>query len=403
MLVTSLKLTDFRNYRALDLGLEPGLTVVVGANGQGKTNLLEAVMLASRFRSPRTEQVRDVVRWGSDAAAIHAEAREASRARRIDALVGPRGLAVKVNGKAPRRRSDSIGTLSAVLFTPEDLRLVKGQPERRRAFIDDVLGIARPPDAGLSAQYGKVMRQRNALLKQLREGLGSEQELRAWDENLVRAGVALTAARARVCGTLGPRAARVHRRIAGGEVLEVRYRSQLTGDPGDPASAVAPDSGTDSGSRAPDTPGETPDGSGNHRSLEELAGEFRRRLAGRRREELIRGATLVGPHRDDVELRIDGHAARDFASQGQQRCAVLALKLAELESITEARGERPVLLLDDVMSELDTTRRTALAEALAELEQAIVTTTTPEYLEAVVHVPVRWLRVEDGRLAEGRV
>jgi DNA replication and repair protein RecF len=370
--VTGLTLTDFRNYQRLELALTGGLTVVVGANGLGKTNLLEALTIASRLKSPRTEQLREAIRWGAETAAVHVTFEghggdEGPRgpASRIDLAIGARGLEVKLDGSAPRRRADAIGALLVVLFTPDDLRLVKDEPERRRSFVDGVLALARPAAASMSADYARVVRQRNALLKQLREGAAGKGQLEAWDEQLIERGTDLALSRWAVVGVLGEAAEKHHASLSGGEELSVEYRSDVLAEGAEPAVA---------------------------------RGRFARRLAERRAEELARGVTLVGPHRDDLGLEVGGHAAREFASQGQQRSVALALKLAELDTIASARGEQPVLLLDDVMSELDKARRGALAATVARLEQAIITTTTPQYFAGVLEdTRARWLALgEEG-------
>lgn len=365
MRITQLDLSDFRNYTSLSLPLGEGLTVVVGANGQGKTNLLEAVMVASRFKSPRTDQLRETIRWEAESAGIHVVTDD-GRPGRVDVVIGDRGPRVRVNGKAPRRRNDAVGALLAVLFTPDDLRLVKDEPERRRAFMDGLLGLVRPAAAGSPAEYARVVRQRNALLKQVREGSGARRHLDAWDAQLVHHGSALAIARAELVDALAVEAEHKHRELCG-EDVSIDYGSDTLSQGREPEAA---------------------------------ADHLRRRLAERREDEIARGVSLVGPHRDDMVVTLGGVSAREFASQGQQRTVVLALKLAELALTREARGEPPVLLLDDVMSELDRARRRALAHAVGGLDQAIITTTTPEYFAGLVDAPTRWLRLEAGSMEE---
>lgn len=368
MRVARLALSDFRNYARLDLALGDGLTIVVGDNGQGKTNLLEAVMIASRLRSPRTDQLKDTIAWGAGCAAIHAFCESQNRPRRLDVAIGPGGPAVKLNGETPRRRADAIGAVLAVLFTPDDLRLVKDEPERRRGFLDGLLSLVRPSLAGLPSEYSRALRQRNALIKQVREGSAGASQLEAWDEQVVKSGSALAVARAEVADALAGKAGEHHARLSGARELTMSYQSYILEEGREQAA---------------------------------IGARFRRGLAERRSEELGRGLTLVGPHRDDLAIGLGGHSARSFASQGQQRSIVLSMKLAELDVIELARGDAPVLLLDDVMSELDRDRRAALAETLAGLEQAIVTTTTPEYFTGALPAGVRWLRLSGGTATEG--
>jgi len=278
-----LELRNFRNYRHLDLDLGGHLNLFLGANGQGKTNLLESIALLALSASPR--------------------------ARRETELLGP---------LAP-----------AVLFWPEDLNLVKAGPEHRRRFLNQMLVQVEPGHARLLSRYARVLEQRNHLLKQIAARETGAGTLAAWDEELVAVGSQIADSRRSAVAELAPLAARHHQAIAAGEGLRMSY----IGPPDDLAEAVQKSSNLD----------------------------------------VRRGVTGVGPHRDDLLLEVGGRDARAFASQGQQRTLVVSLKLAEADLVAARTGEPPILLLDDVLSELDAERRGALLERVASAGQVVVT------------------------------
>jgi DNA replication and repair protein RecF len=327
-----LQLRNHRNYAHLDLAPGPGVNVFIGANGQGKTNLLEAVAMLALSASPRARRDIEVVGPVAPATRIEAEVEaggtvvelsiglsiEGDRARRV----------IEVDG-ARRRAFDLPGHFRVTLFWPDDLGLVKAGPELRRRFLNQMLVQVEPGYARALAGLKRVLEQRNSLLKRMAAGEGAGDVLEAWDQELVRIGGEVSAARARAVQELEPEAARSHSDIASGERLEIEYQ----GPPEDMAQAVQ-------NSRA---------------------------------EDLRRGTTSVGPHRDDLKVLLDGREARAYGSQGQQRTAVVSLKLAEAALVARRTGERPVLLLDDVLSELDGERRAALLRQVAGEGQVIIT------------------------------
>jgi DNA replication and repair protein RecF len=344
----SLRLFNFRNYAELNLELGPGLNVFVGENAQGKTNLLEAVATLLLTRSPRTSTTAELLRWGTDEAAVDAVLARGGlaealtlRLRRIheselDGGADSRARIARATSRdghpiAPR---DLIGRWPVVLFWPDDLQLVKSGPEARRRLLDVLVAQLDRAGADELIRYRRVLEQRNSLLRRLRsEGGGGLDHLSPFDDALVRHGAGIQVARAALIRDLAPLAASALAEIsASTDSLDLRY---------------APHSG----------------GAGDERQA--VAGALRHALVLARAEELARGTTVVGPHRDDLEFLVNGRPARSTASQGQQRSAVLATKIAEVRLVTSRAERTPVLLLDDVLSELDPSRREQLLGALS--------------------------------------
>ncbi|HSS62691.1 MAG TPA: DNA replication/repair protein RecF [Candidatus Limnocylindrales bacterium] len=332
MRLSRLRLRNHRNYSQLELSPGPGVNVFIGANGQGKTNLLEAVAMLALSSSPRARRESELVGPVGPGSRIEAEIETGGMRREISIALNVEGertrRTIEVDG-ARRRAFDLPGNFRVALFWPDDLGLVKSGPELRRRFLNQMLVQVEPGYAHSLAGLRRVLEQRNSLLKRMAAGEGGQDMLEVWDAELVKVSQEIVGARARATTALEPEAAQCHARIAEGEHLEIRY----SGPPQDLAEAV-------------------------HNSLP---------------EDLRRGSTSIGPHRDDLLIRLDGKEARSFASQGQQRTAVVSLKLAEASLLEARTGERPVLLLDDVLSELDGERRAALLGEVAASGQVIVT------------------------------
>jgi DNA replication and repair protein RecF len=372
--LANVSLFDFRNYAELDLGLERSATVFFGGNAQGKTNLLEAVALTALTRSPRTQQAAELVRFGQPAARVTCGVQTDTGRDSLEVriIVNPTETGVRasrrftVNG-IHRRSSDMIGALRVVLFWPDDLQLIKGSGEGRRRFLNTLLSQI---DAGHAAElnrYGHLLEQRNALLRAIRDGRQSTEGLDYWTTALAESGAAIMAERQRRLLELQPIAAAYHRELSDDrERLELRYR---------PAGARI---------------GEAPQ--------ELVSQQLEAAMLDARDEEIARGQTVVGPQRDDVEVWLEDHEARLFASQGQQRSAVLSLKLAELQYLAEVTGEQPVLLLDDVMSELDPARRERLLAALQPGPQALITAADLNDLPRSILERAAVFRVERGSI-----
>jgi len=371
--LANVSLFDFRNYAELELVLERSATVFFGGNAQGKTNLLEAVALSALTRSPRTQQAAELVRFGQPAARVTCGVQSDAGLTELEVRISVSPAATSrasrrftVNG-IPKRSTDMMGSLRVVLFWPDDLQLVKGPGEGRRRFLNTLLSQIDPDHARELTRYGHLLEQRNALLRAIREGRQPIEGLDYWTNALAESGAAIMVERQRRLLELQPIAAAFHRELSDDrERLELRYR---------PAHVRI---------------GEAP---------QELVSEqLKLAMRDARDEEIGRGQTAVGPQRDDVEVWLDEHEARLFASQGQQRSAVLSLKLAELHYLAEVTGEQPVLLLDDVMSELDPARRERLLAALEPGPQALITAADLNDLPKSILERAAVFRVEQGAI-----
>ena len=358
--LTHLRLYNFRNYAELNLPLGPGLNVFVGENAQGKTNLLEAVATLLLTKSPRTSTPVELLRWGSEEAAVDAvlgrrslsetlalrlrRTRDAELPRSPGRDAAPRISRSTTRDGHPIAPRDIIGRWPVVLFWPDDLQLVKAGPEARRRLLDILVSQLDRAAADELIRYRRVLEQRNSLLRRLHDGGGPTDQLRPFDDALLRHGAAVQVARTELVGALAPLAAAAMAEISdAADWLELRY---------------APQSGAASQDR------------------EQVLAALSSALAHARGEELARGTSVVGPHRDDLEFVLNGRPARSTASQGQQRSAVLATKIAEVRLVGARAEHMPILLLDDVLSELDPTRREHLLAALSargEVPQTLVT------------------------------
>jgi DNA replication and repair protein RecF len=372
--VTRLTLAAFRSYAAWEFEPDPRLTVLLGPNAAGKTNAVEALQLVTACRSFREPRWEEVVAWGAGEARVAMQA-EGEIPPTITSLTvtsnGSRTYAV--DGTVKRRLADVVGRVPSVLFTPDDLTLVKGPAEGRRNALDELGDQLSRTYAALRLDYQRVLRQRNRVLKDE----GSDEELGPWTEQLAALGSRLTAHRARLAARLAGFSRDIYSDVTGGEALACRYAPSASG--GAPVEQA--------GQPEPEEAG----------AIEPVMLQALERRAG---EERARKTTLVGPHRDDVVFTLDGRPARAFGSQGQQRSIALAWKLAELRAIEEIGGRRPVLLLDDVMSELDEARRDALLGVVREDIQTIVTTTNLGYFSPRVAKSATVLEVgRDGNRA----
>jgi DNA replication and repair protein RecF len=408
--LTHLELTNFRNYAHLELELAPGLTLLQGNNACGKTNLLEAIFYLATARSPHASAERELVRWGASAEPIPFARAETEVVKRngdhtqLEIVLvqagegneryrpgGPERTAlngrvtkrIKVNG-VPKRTLDLLGELIVVLFLPEDLDLVFGSPGDRRRYLDTTLSqIDRRYGRALS-KYSQVVEQRNSLLRDLRERPFNPSELAVWDQPLVAEGAYLVARRAQAVEQYNTLTAAIHPRLTGErEQLRLVYQPSVALDT--PAPAHQASLFSDAGTAA-------------------IAARFARQLEEMRARELGAGLTLVGPHRDDLRFLIqhgDERLSMDaitYASRGQGRTIALSLKLAEVALMHAETGEEPVLLLDDVMSELDAPRRMALAQTVIDSPQAIITATDLADFSDEFLARARVLRVCDGQV-----
>jgi DNA replication and repair protein RecF len=366
MHLSRLSLTDYRNYATADVSLGAGATTFVGGNGHGKTNLLEATGYLATLGSHRVATDAPLVRQGTERAIIRGEVVAAGRVTLLEVEINAgRANRIRVN-RAPARPRDALGILRCVLFAPEDTAIVKGDPDQRRRYLDDLLVSMRPRYAGVRADYERVVRQRTALLKSMKaRGAVPPAALEIWDDQLVTAGAALTAGRLRLVAALRPLVGQSYSAVSGAEAdTDLRYRMSAGAD----AHRDASQQNQDAGAASRDDP--DPD-------QEKLALTMREALAARRRAELERAVCLVGPHRDELELRIGDLPARGYASHGESWSLALALRLAGFQ-LLRRDGDDPVLMLDDVFAELDSGRRERLASLVADAEQVLVTAAVPD-------------------------
>jgi len=380
MKLDRLRLLDFRNYRELDLSLVESWVLLIGANAQGKTNILEAIAVACVGYSPRRGPDIEMIRWGQERARVSAWLTTDARGPlELEASLTAAGRELKING-AVRRLADLIGLVGLVLFTVEDLDIVKRDPPARRRFLDAELGALSRSYYWNLARYRRVVDQRNRLLKAIREGSGRLQELDSWDAQLVQFGAIVIEKRAGFIRSVAAHGDPAYRKLTGADdALELRYRPALGEEQ---AWARVVGGGLDS------------------EELRRRAGErLARALCDARDRETELGMTLSGPHRDDFEIIGGGVDLHRFGSQGEQRTAAIALRLGLLRVVADTVGEPPLLLLDDVLSELDRERRRGLFEALGAAGQMIVTATDIESIPPGVREAARVWQVAGGAVS----
>ncbi|MGN6781581.1 MAG: DNA replication/repair protein RecF [Marmoricola sp.] len=379
MHVAHLTLHDFRSWPALEVELGPGTTAFVGRNGQGKTNIVEAVDYLSRLSSHRVAADAPLVRRGADRAVIRAAAVRDARRAVLEVEIRP-GAAnrSRVNGSALPRTRELLGMLRSVVFAPDDLALVKGDPAERRRFLDDLLVQVSPRYAGTRSDYDRVLKQRNSLLKSAHvarspraSSSGALATLEVWDERLATLGTEIMRARVRLVGELEPLLGKAYESVARGTHRD------------DAVVGYRPSFGVE---------GTEPD----------LQTAFLEELARRRKDELDRGLTLVGPHRDELACGLGDLPVKGYSSHGESWSFALALRLASFELLRSpavGAAEDPVLVLDDVFAELDSGRREQLATLVAGAEQVLVTAAVPEDVPGLL-TGTRYL-VADGAVRRG--
>jgi DNA replication and repair protein RecF len=363
--VSHLQLHDFRSYEGVEVGLEPGVNVLVGPNGQGKTNLVEAVDYLASLASHRVATDAPLVRMGAAQAVVRAAVVRDGRTATLEVEINPGGSnRARVNGSPLPRARELLGLLRAVVFSPEDLALIKGDPSERRRFLDALLVARNPRLAGVRSDYDRVLRQRNTLLKTAGSGRrrprdaaepgepsGALRTLDVWDEHLARTGAELLHSRLALVEALRPFVADDYARVAA-QAAQGRTHADLSYK----ASLELPEAGA---------------------RREVLEAALLAELAARRADEVDRGVSLVGPHRDDLVLTLGDLPAKGYASHGESWSFALALKLASYD-LLRAEGDDPILILDDVFAELDRDRRDRLAALVADAEQVLVTAAVAE-------------------------
>lgn len=358
MYLSHISLADYRSYPAVELPLEPGVTALVGPNGQGKTNLVEAIGYLATLSSHRVAQDAPLVRLDASRAVIRGTVVSAGRSTLLEVEITPgKANRARINRSPARAARDILGALRTVLFAPEDLTLVKGDPQGRRRFLDDLLVVRSPRYAAVRSDYDRVLKQRNALLKSAGaavrasrggSGVPDLRTLDVWDSHLAHTGAELLAGRLELLDEIAPLVAKSYEAVAateggqGGTATRLEYKCSL----------------------GPDVELST--------DRELLSAALLDTTGRMRRDELERGVSLVGPHRDDLVLSLGPLPAKGYASHGESWSIALALRLASYE-LLRAAGDDPVLILDDVFAELDIHRRSRLAELVASAEQVLVT------------------------------
>jgi DNA replication and repair protein RecF len=382
--VARLELVDFRSYRSAELDLPRGTTVLVGPNGRGKTNVLEALHRIAVGSSHRVAGDAALVREGADEAVVRTRiVTDDEHERSVDLVLGGGRTRAKVDGQPVRRSADACGVLTVIAFAPEDLSLVRGDPGDRRRFLDQLLTQRRPSYGAAVSEFERVLRQRNALLRDLRTGAVRDLELlEVFTGQLIAHGAPIVTARLAALARLGEPVRDVHARLTGSAVpLTLTHRAEPEID----ALVDADPAGTTTDAAVPD--------------VTAVAEAMRAAIARRGVEEARRGVSLVGPHRDDVAITLDGLPARTTASQGEAWSIALACKVGATPLLTEV-GDRPVLLLDDVFSELDERRRTRVVELCDGFDQVLVTAAVDADVPlAGPRIDVR--REDDGRVGQG--
>lgn len=381
MFLKHIELKNYRNYGSCSIEFATPKTILVGKNAQGKTNLLESVYYMSTLSSYRSSPDAELIKWGNDYAFLKAEVIKNDTDIDLSVLINPpKNKVLKVNGLKKSKYSQFLGNLLSVSFGVNDLLILRGSPQDRRHWLDLAISQLYPAYRDRLLKYNKIRTQRNNTLKDFKGNinLASYQEdlISVWDEQLVVTGSNVIHLRIKYLKEIQRIANEKHSSIAKGENLVINYNSAVTGQFDCEKDETIP--------------------------VEKIADNFKRLLAEKRNEEIIRAQTVAGPHRDDICFFINGINAESFASQGQQRTVVLSLKLAELEFIRRIVNENPILLLDDVLAELDTTRQNYLLDTISEETQTIITTVdlsgfSKDYLNDVMVY-----NVEAGTVSSGR-
>lgn len=353
--VRHVSLVDVRNYETLEVALAPGINALVGPNGQGKTNLVEAVAYLSTLGSHRVATDAPLIRNGAERAIIRADVVREDRSLLLEIEITPgKANRARINRAPVTKTREILGILRTVVFAPEDLALVKGDPSERRRFLDDLLVQRQPRLAGTRSDYDRVLKQRNALLKSSGAARRTNidelvRTLEVWDDQLAQLGAEIITARRELTAALAPLATAAYQALVpGSDSIALRYRSKIDDvDAPDTASALLAEMGR------------------------------------RRKEELDRGITLVGPHRDDLDVSLGSTPVKGYASHGESWSAALSLRLAAYDLLTIESGA-PVLVLDDVFAELDSRRRAHLAERVADAPQVLITAAVADDVPAVM-------------------
>lgn len=365
MRVNALKIRNFRNYEALDLSFDKDCNIIFGENAQGKTNILEAIYLCAAGRSHRTSKDNEMVRMHTEGYSIFLDIEKEKQEINIEIKYYREGKkSIKINEIPAKKLGNLIGNLNAVIFSPEDLMIIKDGPSERRRFMDITISQLKPSYFYDLQQYGKILMQRNSLLKEIQLKRTLEETLDVWDEHLIKTGARIIKARKEFVEKINIHAKENHEKITNGkEKLYIGYECSFKVK--------------------------------NWGSIDNIEECFERSLKGAKERELVKGTTTYGPQRDDCCIILNETDIRIYGSQGQQRTAVLSMKLSEIDIMKDETGENPVLLLDDVMSELDMERQDYLLRNLEKV-QTFITCTDKEYFGKINDVRTGYFHVVNG-------
>lgn len=366
MYIEKLALRNYRNYSQLDLNLHPNMNIFMGQNAQGKTNILESIYYLSLGKSHRSNKDSEIIAWDKEDAFIQGKVISKSQEKTIEiGLSKKQKKKIKVNGVLLRKKGDLLGKLNTILFSPEDLKLIKEGPNERRNFMDREISHLKPRYYYALIEYNKVLQQRNYLLKKIRSNSSFEETLPIWDEQLVEIGSKIVQTRMYFLKKINGISKKIHTEITDGlENIELFYQSTLLS---------------------------------NSKDIKNTDNIFYKKLKNSHNIDIQRGTTTIGPHRDDIKININKIDVRSFGSQGQQRTAALSLKLSVFELIYSETGEYPIFLLDDVMSELDEKRQQKLLSTLKHV-QSFITCTEPSFLKQINSSQRNIYRVKNGQI-----
>lgn len=385
MLAKRLVLKDFRNYNVQEFKFSKAYNIIYGSNAQGKTNILEALFMCAAGRSHRTNKDSDLIRNGSQSFTIELEIERTYTETEIKIHYDRNGKkAIAINSKPVKKLGELMGKYNAVLFSPEDLSIIKEGPSLRRRFIDVAISQIKPSYFYDLQQYLRVVAQRNSILKMMKEKKIDREQMEIWDENLAKSGARIISERLKFVNDINVMANKNHKKISDKEEeLELRYLTIFGRD----IKNILVSQGEENKI---------------NNELVDIEQIIMEKIKKERRIEIERGTTTIGPHRDDLEIIINGMNARQFASQGQQRTAIIAMKMSEIDIIKQRTGEAPVLLLDDVMSELDEKRKRHVSENLENMQVFITCTeVNRQFEENGMKEGTRYYKISEGRIMEG--
>jgi DNA replication and repair protein RecF len=370
MIIKDVRVKNFRNYTDFNADLRDSVNFIIGNNATGKTNILEALFILENGKSFRTTSSSEMIKWDEEFLSVRANVNRMNRDILIETTIKINGVKqVKINGVKQTQAQARYKPVVTVLFTPDHLKVVRETPDHRRAYLDDVLEKIKPDFQYWRQQYSKILKQRNVLLKKVGAGSMNKDVIDYWDLQLIQAGAKIILARDELIRRLQSYVGSSYCEIADtDEVFELKYENQIILDFKEK----------------------------NEEYKNNPEQRFKELLEKNRKKEIDRGVTIIGPHRDDLTISVNGVDIKIYGSQGEQRSASLALKLGELALVNDTIRDKPVLLLDDVMSELDSNRRHALFDFIKDDQQVVITTANENYIDDLENLPVNVIRISNG-------